>query len=77
MALPIWAEFVGKLSDALNEATESVSWSGAKSKLPVLLTMPVAGSTRREIVSTAMTCEDSLFHGQYFRQFAVETSFHE
>lgn len=37
--------------------------------------MPVAGSMRRLKVSTAMTWELSLFHGEYLRQFAVETSF--
>ena len=36
--------------------------------------MPVEGSMARERVSTAMTCVDLSFQGQYFRQFAVETS---
>jgi hypothetical protein len=39
--------------------------------------MPVAGSTSRESVSTAMTCVDLSFHGQYLRQLAVDTSSHE
>jgi hypothetical protein len=39
--------------------------------------MPVSGSTCREIVSTDMTCVDLSFHGQYFRQLAVDTSSHE
>jgi hypothetical protein len=39
--------------------------------------MPVSGSTVRDSVSVAMTCVDLSFHGQYFRQFAVETSSHE
>ena len=37
-------------------------------------TMPVHGSTDRDNVSTAITCVDLSFQGQYFRQFAVETS---
>ena len=37
--------------------------------------MPVLGSTFRERVSTAMTCEEDLFHGQYLSQLAVDTSF--
>lgn len=41
------------------------------------LTMPVAGSTCRARVSTAITCVLLSFHGQYFLQFAVETSSHE
>lgn len=41
------------------------------------LTVPVARSTERERVSTEMTWPDDLFHGQYFRQLAVETSSHE
>ena len=40
-------------------------------------TMPVDGSTERARVSTAMTCVDLSFQGQYLRQFAVETSSHE
>jgi len=39
--------------------------------------MPVSGSIRRDKVSTAITCVDLSFHGQYFRQFAVETSSQE
>lgn len=39
--------------------------------------MPVAASTRRESVSTAITWVLSLFHGQYFNQFPVDTSFQE
>lgn len=42
-----------------------------------MLTMPVAGSTRRDSVSTAITCELCLFHGQYLTQLAVETSSQE
>lgn len=41
------------------------------------LTMPVALSIVRESVSTATTCGDLSFHGQYFLQFAVDTSSHE
>lgn len=41
------------------------------------LTVPVDGSIERERVSTEMTWLDDLFHGQYFRQLAVETSSHE
>lgn len=37
----------------------------------------MAGSRLREIVSTAMTWVDWSFHGQYFLQFAVETSSQE
>ena len=37
--------------------------------------MPLLGSTFRESVSTAMTCEEDLFQGQYLSQLAVETSF--
>lgn len=40
-------------------------------------TIPVDGSTTRERVSTATTWLEDLFHGQYFRQLAVETSSHE
>ena len=40
-------------------------------------TMPVEGSTERESVSTAITCVDLSFQGQYLRQLAVETSSHE
>lgn len=40
-------------------------------------TIPVDGSTAREMVSTATTWLEDLFHGQYFRQLAVETSSHE
>lgn len=40
-------------------------------------TIPVDGSTVRERVSTATTWLEDLFHGQYFRQLAVETSSHE
>ena len=36
--------------------------------------IPVAGSTWRERVSTATTWEDFWFQGQYFNQFAAETS---
>ena len=43
-------------------------WRGEKR------TMPVAWSTLRDRVSTAMTWLEVLFHGQYFCQFAVETS---
>ena len=39
--------------------------------------MPVAGSTERDNVSTAMTCGVLGFHGEYFCQFAVVTSAHE
>jgi vacuolar-type H+-ATPase subunit B/Vma2 len=41
------------------------------------LTMPVAGSTVRLSVSTAMTCGVFSFQGPYFRQLLVETSSHE
>jgi hypothetical protein len=41
------------------------------------LTIPVLGSTDREIVSTPTTWVDLSFHGQYLRQFAVDTSSHE
>lgn len=41
------------------------------------LTMPVAGSTVRLSVSTAITCGVFSFHGPYFRQLLVETSSHE
>jgi len=41
------------------------------------LTMPVDGSTFRDNVSTAITCVVLSFHGQYFRQLAVDTSSHE
>ena len=40
-------------------------------------TIPVEGSTDRDSVSTAITWVDLSFHGQYLRQFAVETSSHE
>lgn len=39
--------------------------------------MPVFASTFRESVSTAITCGVFSFHGQYFRQLAVDTSSHE
>nr|POE75765.1 hypothetical protein CFP56_67784 [Quercus suber] len=39
--------------------------------------MCVCGSSERESVSTAMTCVDLSFHGQYFRQLQVLTSSHE
>ena len=39
--------------------------------------IPVAGSTDRESVSTAMTCSDLLFQGPYFCQLAVDTSSQE
>ena len=54
-----------------------------KSKLDLIamnlkkLTMPVDGSADLDSVSTAMTCVDLSFQGQYFRQLAVETSSHE
>lgn len=38
--------------------------------------MPVSLSTDLESVSTAMTCVDLQFQGQYLRQLAVETSSH-
>ena len=41
------------------------------------LTIPVSASTCRDRVSTAMTCVDLSFHGQYFLQFAVDTSSQE
>lgn len=40
-------------------------------------TMPVAGLIVRERVSTAMTCCAFSFQGEYFCQFAVETSSQE
>lgn len=40
-------------------------------------TIPVGASTDRDKVSTATTWVDLLFHGQYLRQFAVDTSFQE
>ena len=40
-------------------------------------TMPVAGSTDLESVSTATTWVDLSFHGQYLRQLAVDTSSQE
>jgi hypothetical protein len=39
--------------------------------------MPDLESTPRESVSTATTCVDLSFHGQYLRQLAVDTSSHE
>ena len=39
--------------------------------------MPVAGSTDLDKVSTATTCGDFSFHGEYFCQLPVETSSHE
>ena len=39
--------------------------------------MPVFVSTALDNVSTAITCVDLSFHGQYLRQFAVDTSSHE
>lgn len=39
--------------------------------------MPVEGSMVLDNVSTAVTCVDLSFQGQYFRQLAVETSSHE
>lgn len=41
------------------------------------LTTPVDESTDLDNVSTATTCVDLSFHGQYLRQFAVETSSQE
>ena len=40
-------------------------------------TMPVSGSICRDNVSTAMTCVDLSFQGQYLRQLAVDTSSQE
>jgi hypothetical protein len=39
--------------------------------------MPVSGSSVRLTVSTAVTCVDFWFHGQYFRQLAVDTYSHD
>lgn len=50
-------------------AEEGGGWEGREKR-----TMPVAWSTLRDRVSTAMTWLEVLFHGQYFCQFAVETS---
>ena len=42
-----------------------------------VLRMPLDGSMLRASVSTAITCVDLSFQGQYLRQLAVETSSHE
>ena len=55
--------------------TLEVNWSSTVTL--GLLTMPLRGSTDLERVSTAMKWVDLSFHGQYFLQFAVETSSHE
>ena len=68
--------FVCKLSNVRFGAEEWISGSAFAFR-EGKLTMPVAGSTIRETVSTAMTWLELLFQGQYFRQFAVDTSSQE